>query len=524
MSKKSLILFIVLAIITAAYPQFNPAKYSMRQDKKFAKTSVDYSPAGNSISDIVVIGDTVWVGSGKGVSLSTDAGNSWKNFYGSDAFGSENISAMGYNKGTFWVATAHSIESNGSTLPEGSGLKYTTDNGNTWTSISQPLDAQTDTVVVYGNNHLRALPVTVKVQNLVYDIAFTKNTIWIASFAGGLRKSTDMGKTWQRVVLPPDFLDSVKPSDTLNFCLQPVAGKFCSEDNLNYRVFSVVSANDSTLYVGTADGINKSTDNGISWQKFTHTNQTNPISGNFVVALAYNNQTNTIWGATWKAEGQNEFYAGSYSNDGGANWQTALYNEKIHNFGFKGNDIFALTDEGAFRSNDGGSTWLLPNIVKDTKTGITISTNIYYAAASNNNTVWLGSDAGLVKFVETGSLWTGDWTVYFASQKLASTSETYAYPNPFSPRNEQCKIKYSTGGKTEPVTIRIFDFGMHYLRTVIQNAQRGNPSHSVDDSGGVIDYWNGRDDNGNMVPNGVYFYRVDVGSNDPVYGKILVIQ
>ena len=38
-------------------------------------------------------------------------------------------------------------------------------------------------------------------------------------------------------------------------------------------------------------------------------------------------------------------------------------------------------------------------------------------------------------------------------------------------------LKLSTvpGGKTANVTIRIFDFGMNLVRTVIQNAQRGNP-------------------------------------------------
>ncbi len=110
-----------------------------------------------------------------------------------------------------------------------------------------------------------------------------------------------MGATWERVVLPPDNLDSIAPTDTLNFTLQPVAGAFGDESWLNHRVFSVLGVGDSTLYVGTAGGINKSTDNGISWQKFSHTNQTNPISGNFVVGLGYNEVDNSIWAATWKA-------------------------------------------------------------------------------------------------------------------------------------------------------------------------------------------------------------------------------
>ncbi len=134
-------------------------------------------------------------------------------------------------------------------------------------------------------NEIRALPVTVAIQNLAYDIAFTPNTIWIATFAGGLRKSTDNGQTWKRVLLPPDNLNSISPTDTLDFCLSPVNGNFCGEGNLNHRVFSVISTNDSTLYVGTANGINKSTNGGISWTKFNAQNQPQPISGNFITAL-----------------------------------------------------------------------------------------------------------------------------------------------------------------------------------------------------------------------------------------------
>ena len=118
---------------------------------------------------------------------------------------------------------------------------------------------------------------------------------------------------------------------------------------------------------------------------------------------------------------------------------------------------------------------------------------------------------------ETG-FWSGDWKVYFASQPLKSDSETYCYPNPFSPRQEQLKIKYSTGGVEASVTIRIFDFGMNYIRTIIQNAPR---NRTVE---GAPEFWDGRDDNGNYLPNGVYFYRVDINEEEPLFGKIIYMQ
>ncbi len=525
-------LLISFNIISA---QIKPGNFYLAGEKKLNKI-VSENPASNSISDIITIGDTVWIGTNAGVSLSTDRGSNWTNFNNTPAFGTESESAIAYDKGVFWASTAHSTEQNGTSYPEGSGLRYTTNSGLTWTTIPEPVDASGDSSVTYGNNHLRAVPVTVKIQNLIYDIAIThtqdgKPVVWIATFAGGLRRSFDMGLTWQRVVIPPDNLNSIKPTDNLNFCLSPVGGKICSDNNLNYRVFSVISVNDSTVYVGTAGGINKTTnarDSFPSWTKFNHLNQDRPISGNFVTALAYNN--GRVWATTWKAEGETEFYAVSMTVDGGNSWDTFLEGEQGHNFGFtRFGDVIALSDNGAFRSTNFGVTWILPDKIIDDQTKLSLTTSIFYAAASSGDDIWLGSTDGLAKLTEGfGTPWRGKWKIYFGSQKLASSGESYAYPNPFSPRTDILKIKYSTGGNNSQVTIRIFDFGMNYVRTVIQNASRGNPIHVVDSSNpaanGVIDTWDGKDERGNVVPNGVYFYRIEVDSNNPVYGKILVLQ
>jgi len=531
------ILILLLISFNLSFAQFKPHMFYLPGESKLNKTESE-NPSSNSISDILTVGDTVWVGSNNGVSLSTDRGTSWKNFNNTPAFGTESASAIAYDKGIFWASTAHSTDQSGTSYPEGSGLRYTTDQGITWTTIQEPVDPISDSVVTYGINQLRAVPVTVKIQNLIYDIAIThtvdgKPVIWIATFAGGLRRSFDMGATWQRVVIPPDNLNSIKPTDTLDFCLSPVGGKICSDNNLNYRVFSVISVNDSTVYVGTAGGINKTTnaqDSFPGWVKYNHNNQDHPISGNFVVALQQFN--GRVWGATWKAEGESESYGVSMTSDGGNTWDTFLNGEKAHNFGFTvTNDVIACTDDGAFRSADVGASWLLPNSITDNTTKVHLSTTVIYAAASQNNLIWIGSDAGLVRLNETpGLMWQGQWKIFLVSPLLTSSKETFAYPNPFSPKISpyKIKIKYSTGGKNANVTIRIFDFGMNYIKMVISNTPRGQYSHVVDsfnlNTNGVIDEWDGTDERGNIVPNGVYFYRIEVGSDNPIYGKIIVLQ
>lgn len=525
MKKLFLILLIPFQLVLS---QDLPLNYTLGNESQQQLKINSANPLSNSITDIITSGDTVWLGTSRGVSLSTDRGLNWTNFYNDETFGTDNVSAIGYNhyNGTFWAATATSVEQNGSTLPKGTGLHFTTDGGATWTSVPQPLDDPGDSLITYGINdgvnlpQVRALPVTVDIQNLTYDIAFTPNAVWITSFAGGIRRSTDNGSTWQRILLPSDSLNSISPNDTIDFALQPVAGAFSPLGNLNHRLFSVISVFDSILYVGTANGINKTTNADAefpSWEKFNHQNQENPISGNFVVALGYNDFNNTVWGATWRAEDNNEFYGISSSSDGGMNWQTYLDDERVHNFGFKNAQVIAPSDNGAFRTSNGGSTWILPNSIVDSETGVSLQTDDFFAASVEGNDVWLGSNDGLAKLEET-TFWNGNWKIYFASQPLQAEDDTYCFPNPFSPRQEQLKIRYSTNGIDESVTILILDYGMNPVRTVIQNATRNRTIE------GAPDYWDGRDEAGNYVPNGVYLYRVEVGDKDPVYGKILVLQ
>jgi len=526
--KKILITYLFFVLAVNLFAQQKLTNYNLGKENNV--TSGDVTQQSNTIEKILIHDNVIWLATSKGLSKSTDNGLSWTNYYNIPEFGTESVSSIGYVNGVIWAATWHYEFELGSNVPVGTGIKYSIDQGQTWNKIPQPVDAPADSSIVYGINKIRALPVTVPEQNFIYDIAFSSNTIWIATFSGGLRKSTDMGQTWKRVVLPPDNLNSIKPTDTLKFSLQPQSGKFGPESYLNHRVFSILTIDDNTIYVGTAGGINKSTDGGISWTKFNHTNQNNPISGNFILSLEKNDFDNSIWAGTWKAEGQSEYWGVSSSNDGGLNWKTFLNDERVLDFGFKyfgnpGNyvasDVFVATQNGCYRSSNNGSTWIAaPEIIDDNK-NVSLNTKHFRSVKVNRNQdnsydIWLGTLNGLARLKETAGFWSGNWKVFLASEKLASANDTYAFPNPFSPDEESIRIKYSTP-QAANVTIRIFDFGMNLVKTLIQNSYKNISTEN-------FEFWNGRDENEKIVPNGVYFYRIDLGTGTPLHGKIMVMM
>ena len=216
---------------------------------------------GNSITDLVWHNGVLYAAGGRGLSATANSGESWMNWTPKEYGGQGGISALTVAAdGTVWIATAYDTTIDGNSLQVGGGLRYLSPGSEEWVFIPQPLDARDDTA-----GGMR--PTTTAIQNVTFDIAVEDSTVWIASFGGGVRRSRDYGNTWE--VVTTDGLP------------------FSALDYLNHRGFSVMIEN-GNIWVGTADGISKSEDGGQTWQRFTHQNQSQPISGNWVIALAYN--------------------------------------------------------------------------------------------------------------------------------------------------------------------------------------------------------------------------------------------
>ncbi len=473
----------------------------------------------NSINEIVVSGDSVWVGTSRGLSLGVGSPVRWTNWSGNVPFGTSGISGIAVNGDLIWVSAATSTKQESESLPTGDGLYRSTDRGASWLRLDQPVDVGSVDTISYGINQIRALNITTAINNITYDIAIGAGAVWTANFAGMLRRSTDDGASWQRVVLPPDGRSAIAPTDSLDFDLAPTGGRLGLRGNLNHRVFSVMVDGDGMVWVGTAGGINRSTDGGMSWVKFTRANQSQPISGNFVVALREQRWAGrkTIWAATVNAESGEEQRGVSWSTDDGATWRTGLLGEFAHNIAARDSIVYVATDAGLYRTSDGGVTWLLNGSIVDATTYQRIVAPEAIAVAVRRDTVWLGGPDGLALTPDEPATPFGTtWSIMRAYQPVAASREMYVYPNPFSPSIEPARVHFAvpTGGAT--VTVRIFDVAMQPVRDLVRSAQRPEGQHD--------EVWDARTDGGSFVANGVYFVRVEIGSADPVWGKVVVLQ
>ncbi len=492
-------------------------------------TSTSSLPPSNTVNKVVHSGDTVWVGTGKGLSLTTDAGKSWLRMTATETFDEKGVSAVAIRGDRIWAATAFTSKHDNESIQTGHGLHYSMDRGKNWKFIAQPVDTGKVDTLIYGRNKIPALAITVPEQNITYDIALTQSAVWIASWGGMLRKSTDEGRSWHRVILPPDNLNRIAPTDTLRFALSNVNKFFASDPlynkdtlraSLNHVMFSLYAADDSTIWVGTANGLNKSTDGGISWTKFNHQNQLQPISGNFVVAITGQswNSKRYIWAATNNAVDSDEKRGVSFSQNEGITWQTALLGEFTHDIAACDSLVYVAADGGLYRSADFGNSWIRSGTIFDPTTLQRFVSPVVYGVGVKDDTVWVGGPEGLAYTIDSPSQPFGaTWKVFRTYEPVASTGITYSYPLPFSPSAEVVRIHYATSATSSQVTIRIFDFAMQPVKTLLRDAtRRGSAEHD--------ETWDGRDDFNRRVANGVYFYRVELGGTPPQWGKIFVLQ
>ena len=271
---------------------------------------------------------------------------------------------------------------------------------------------------------------------LAFDISdATGNTILAGGVSGGMWRSTNGGTSWTRTSTLADSVQSVS-------CL--VQDPRVGNQNIWYYGTGELVGNSATgggnnaFYNG--DGVYKSTNGGVSWQKLTSTASWTPQS--------FDKITDFVWDLVVDPTNGN-VYAAVYgeidrSTDGGATWKPALKASSAYS---RYTDI-AVTTGGVFYAvmssdgSDGGiyrsTTGALNSWTNITPSGWPSSYDriVLTIAPSDQNSVYFLGETPNSGYEDTSS---GNWTSFWKYTDNGSGTGAWA--------NRSANLPYFPGGQ-----------------------------------------------------------------------------
>jgi len=560
-------IFYIIIIFNADFisaQKLFPSDYAFRSiiaDSTDSLLSSTNTMRSNVVTEIILQSDNlVWLGTGLGISIVRDSltvetlqdtmeltNGAYTNRIPSGGISAMTTGDPGGPYEKFMFAAAAGSEND---IPIGKGIVFTTDATDStinWIYYDQPMDdALSDTIPFGDIGFIAVLPVTVPQANVTYDMDLSEEFAWTASWAGGLRRFKFSDQVWERVPLPMDNQYELTTCKDTSYVR--VGGKYILKDyylnprdpldggNHNHKAFSVLSYGD-TIWVGTANGINRGilgSGNCIDWEHYSY--PMDNLSGNFVVGLEAQrlNGKRIIWAATVNADDPTEQRGLSYTIDDGLSWNTALLGERIYNIASFDSLVFAASANGLWKTED-GINWALYNpahqaipvpntaiydideVLADEVYSVAFDDRPYYGDRS----IWIGTGDGAAHSYDLDGL---NWKIFRAEYDI---NEDYAYPNPFSPythnvRNDNGYVRFHTNewSGTFVIDIDIYNFAM-------EKVYAGSFDKRISSSGALK--WDGRDQQGTYVHNGVYFVKLTYPENQsskpsPHWVKLIVVK
>jgi len=350
----------------------------------------------NNLGDMIWDGSNLWVeGSGSLTKLVGEGQHvtDWISYKHEEGFGRGSISALWASSNVIivsWVYFEY-YELVDSDAPHGDGISISDNNGNSWRYIPL-LDLFPDRSNLKTPNRYTT----------IWDISVSDGVIWCSTTAGYLLKSEDFGYSWTQI-LPDDA--------EFNF------------QNLNHHG-QCVDVYGDTIWVGTFQGMNLSTDRGETWTNFSWPldgsgdPEVDQWPGNFPVAVEHK----VVGGKThvWVASHD---YLGlgvigiCHTADNGETWEYKKYRYRDSKpykitFGHSGasdpavsdSTVFVATTAGLLISYDLGENWETMDIRE--------SDNLYWDEDSGVSSVlvagdilWVSSSDGLARTADWGKTW-----------------------------------------------------------------------------------------------------------------------
>jgi len=606
--------------------------------KKFVYIKPTLKLTGTYAADLFKAGDTIWVATDDGLSVTLDAGESWRTYSEDDGFPTPYVSSAVSDLNGMWAGVGSFLDT------VGAGIMYSPDAGQTW-EVSEPAAAMGD-------------------GRLAVDFAYVNGATYAACGPGGLIYTTDNGATWQSD-LPSNagagayyslVTQSVDPDTTILwagtddylyefiFTSSPVPDSLITyndifgattgsssiefvdlqsrpngelvlwtvhealpalalddgfarlrhlgteeeawefffgsidrhsvafdgsvfylageqglmKDSIDAEIggqYTIESLNtlmggndgvadvksmlafDNTIWVGTDLGLAVSPDSGQSWSAIvsnpspgvpddtvTYIYNANDISisGNFVTALGMSMHPggHRIWAATQQTSSAHSNGISVTQNDG-ETWDIVLSDVLVWNFAFDGATVYAASSDGLLISPDYGASWDTISVFIDQESGAQIPefTEVY-AVGVVGDTVWVGTENGLaISFDDAAT-----WRIVRDFESLTApgvSGEPYATPIPWSPsdRITPGPIQFHFVPPADgPVKITIYDFSNRIVIELEDGISR--------DAGVQYDEthtWDGKNEKGDFVSLGTYFFVIEYGDGSTQWGKLVVL-
>jgi photosystem II stability/assembly factor-like uncharacterized protein len=324
-------------------------------------------------------GKTIYIGTaGGGVWKTTNAGVSLKSMFDKYCQSIGAIAVDQKNHGVVYVGTGESNMRN--SVSVGDGLYKTDDGGDNWTKIG--LDS---------TEHISKIAIDPKESNVLYVAA--PGPLWSDSKQRGLYKSTDAGKTWDKVLYVNE------KTGCADVAVDPVNTNIIYATTWEFRrtPYSFNSGGDGS-------GMYKSTDAGKTWNELKNGLPPKPF-GRIALALSPSAPNDLVAIVESKETG---LYI---SRDGGTSWkqQSATLNVSARPFYFSTIMFDPLDSTRVYRpafefsySNDGGYSF-----ADASGDGGWVHSDMHalWINPKNTNQLYLGTDGGVYVSLDKGGSW-----------------------------------------------------------------------------------------------------------------------
>ena len=487
MIKKSILLSLAIIISINANELIIPKKYNIKPNIKLNKVQSEGEIISNDIYEVYYLNNQLWILTGEGAAFSEDWGNSWTYQLKYNDI-NQYIFSLGYNNNYYYATAGYMRDyaSMSQPVPVGTGIYYRHKDSSEW-QFEQ---------IKFADE----FP-----QKVGFEIAFKDSSIFIAYLRGNLIRKNIKDSIWT-IIIP----DEDSTNDTLETTLYPPS--FTYVNNFNNIALSLKIDKEGIIWLGTAAGIKKSEDNGKTFTQYG-AGYTPNFLGNQIweLYIHYFNDKKYIVASCTSSGNPGESNGAIYSDNNGETWHSIDGLQDIAPLAITGKDsLLWFGTDGALYSfnlnNKNLEKFTTQNGLPDDYIASLCAIDFY---------LWIGTYNGLTYTVNNGKSFD-----YFKKSYPVTYSDlvkTYSFPNPISTRdNQQAQIVFALKNSNY-VTLKIYDMSMNLIRTLFENK-------FFDSSDKIIVKWDGRDDNGDYVPNGTYLYIIDVKNKEKISNKITILN